>query len=324
MVRPVTRADSPEVPLLCVMGPTASGKTALAVLLARELGGEVVNGDSMQVFRGLEIGTATPTLEERGGIPHHLFGIWEPTEEPDAARWARLAADRCREIAGRGRLPVLVGGTFFWFRVLLEGLADIPPIPREVRQQVLADLEREGAERLHQRLTRIDPAAAARLASRDSQRVARALEVFLATGVPLSACQQRPRVPFLEARVLRLVPVLPVEETDRRIAERARRMFEQGLVDEVQRLLDGGCPADARPFRTASYAPVLDLLARRCTCEEALERVILGHRQYAKRQRTWLRREPDLTRIPAGPPWTEALTAAGTFLSQASESRCPG
>lgn len=319
----MTPDDLAAVALLCVMGPTASGKTALSIRLAADLDGEVVNGDSMQVFRGLEIGTASPTPEERGAIPHHLFGIWDPTEEADAARWARLAADRCREIAGRGRVPILVGGTFFWIRVLLEGLSNIPPIPREVRLQVLADREREGPEAIHRRLARVDPDGAARLAPGDSQRVARALEVFLATGTPLSVLQRQPRVPFLQARVMRLVPALSVEETDRRIALRARRMFDQGLVDEVRRLLDSGCPADARPLRTPSYAPVLDLLQGRCTAEEALARVILGHRQYAKRQRTWLRSEPGLVMVPGDAPWAEALAIATAFLGDVRGQRGP-
>ncbi|HOU53053.1 MAG TPA: tRNA (adenosine(37)-N6)-dimethylallyltransferase MiaA [Myxococcota bacterium] len=312
----MTPRGSQAMPLLCLMGTTASGKTALSIRLAEALAGEVVNGDSMQVFRGLEIGTAAPTPEERGAVPHHLFGIWEPTEEPDAARWARLAADRCREIAGRGRVPILVGGTFFWFRVLLEGLSHIPPVPREVRLEVLADLAREGPEALHRRLQGLDPAIAARLSPGDSQRVARALEVVLATGTPLSTLQQQAPVPFLEARVLRLAPTLTVEETDRRIAQRARRMFEEGIVDEVRRVLGAGCPPDARPLRTASYAPVVDLILGRCTEPEARERVILGHRQYAKRQRTWLRRESDLVRISGASPWEDALRVVTAFLRE--------
>lgn len=299
--------------VVCVMGPTAVGKSDLAVALALRLHGEVVNADSMQVFRHLPIGTAAPTADQQAAVPHHLFAWLEPDREPDAGDWARRAADVLRDLDARGRLPVVVGGTFFWMRALFEGLSEIPPVPPEVKADVAEALAREGVAALHGRLAAVDPVLAARLAPGDTQRVARALEVFQATGVPLSTWQSRPPVPAVEARVLRLKPTLPRDALYRRIDRRVDRMFADGLVDEVRAVLALGFAPDVRPLRTASYAPVVDHVLDRCTLAEARVRVAQGHRNYAKRQITWLRREPGID-VDGSGGWDGALGEAERFL----------
>jgi len=298
---------------ICVMGPTAVGKSDLAVAIARTFGGEVVNADSMQVFRHLPIGTAAPTPDQLAAAPHHLFAYLEPDEEPDAGDWARRAATVLADLSARGRLPVVVGGTFFWMRALFEGLSDIPPVPAEVRAAVLGAIGREGVEAAHARLAEVDPPTAARLARGDTQRVARALEVFDATGLPLSHFQACAPEPAVRAEVLRLIPLLPVSALYARIDARAARMFGDGLAEEVRAVLAMGIPPEVRPLKTSGYAPVVDFVLGRCGEEQMRERVARGHRNYAKRQLTWLRREEGL-RLDASAGWDTALDASRRFL----------
>ncbi len=300
---------------VCVMGPTAVGKSDLAVAVARAFRGEVVNADSMQVFRHLPIGTAAPTPDQLAAVPHHLFAYLDPDQEPDAADWARRAAGVMADLDARGRLPVVVGGTFFWMRALFEGLSDIPPVPPWARDAVLARIRRDGIEAAHRHLTGIDPPTAARLAQGDTQRIARALEVFEATGQPLSRFQAAEPRPAIEARVLRLLPEMPREVLYARIDARVDRMIEQGLVDEVRRVLAMGVPPDARPLRTTGYAPVVRFLRGEIPAGEMRDHVCKGHRNYAKRQLTWLRREEGL-RFCATGCWDIALAACRDFLGR--------
>lgn len=302
--------------VVCVMGPTASGKSDLAVALALRFGGEVVNADSMQVFAGLPIGTAAPTPDMLAAVPHHLFGHLRPDQDPDAGAWARDAARTIAAIAARGRVPIIVGGTFFWMRALFSGLSAIPPVPADVRAQVAREMAREGVAAAHARLAAIDPATAARLAPGDTQRIARALEVHAATGVPLSRFQQTPPAPPLDAPVLRLILELPRDRLYARIEDRLDRMFADGLVDEVAAALAAGVPASARPLRSSSYLPVVDFLAGRCDRDAMRERIAQGHRNYAKRQITWLKREEG-TRLAAGDR-TGAFDAVAAFLGSAT------
>lgn len=298
---------------LCVMGPTAVGKSDLAVALARTLGGEVVNADSMQVFRHLPIGTAAPSSDQFAAVPHHLFAYLEPDQEPDAVDWARRAAAVLADLEARGRVPVLVGGTFFWMRALFEGLSEVPPVPAEVRAAVIDRIVREGVVAAHGRLALVDPPTAARLAPGDTQRVGRALEVFEATGQPLSHFQSLAPQPIVRAEVLRLVPQLPRLALYARIDARAARMFDEGLVDEVRAVLARGIAPDARPLRTSGYAPVVDFILGRCTEAAMRESVARGHRNYAKRQLTWLQRV-DGVRVDAAAGWDAALASSRAFL----------
>lgn len=284
---------------VCLMGPTASGKSGLAVELARRLDGEVVNADSMQVFRDLPVGTAAPTADQLAAVPHHLFATLDPDQEPDSGTWARDAAAVIDDILARGRLPVVVGGTFFWFRALLDGLSDIPRATAEARAGVRDALAREGLPALYHRLRRVDPDLAARLAPGDTQRICRALEVFDSTGTPLSVFQAAPARPATRVPSLRLVLDLPRDVLYRRIDLRVDAMIAEGLVDEVRAVLDRGFSRDCRPLRSGSYRPVIDFLDGRIGPREMRDLVAQSHRNYAKRQLTWLAREPGL-RIAAG------------------------
>jgi tRNA dimethylallyltransferase len=284
------------------MGPTGVGKSDLAVAAALRLGGEIVNADSMQVFRHLPIGTAGPTPHQLAAVPHHLFAFLEPDQDPDAGAYARLAADAIADIAARGRVPIVAGGTFFWMRALFDGLSDMPEVAPEARERVAATLLRDGVETLHARLAAVDPATAARLQPRDTQRVARALEVFEATGTPLSAFQARPPRPAVEADVLRVALVRPREDLYRRIEARVDRMLEDGLVAEVRAVLARGFPPDVRPLRASSLKPVVDHVLGRIDLESARALVAQGHRNYAKRQLTWLRSEPSARTMNTADP----------------------
>ncbi len=292
--------------VVCILGPTASGKSALAMEAARRFGGEVVNADSMQVYRGLGVGTGVPPAAWMAEVPHHLYQYLDPDEEPDAASWARAAAAVIERAWSAGRVPLVVGGTFFWMRALFDGLARIPPVPREVRQRLGRALEVQGLAALYERLRRIDPDTAAHLAPGDTQRVLRALEVFEATGTPLSAFHKGLREPAIRARVLKVALDLPREVLYARIDRRVDEMVEGGLVEEVRVVLASGVSPDARPLRSASYRPVVAYLARELDEHRMRDEVARAHRRYAKRQMTWLRREP-------GVCWVDARDSEGAL-----------
>lgn len=299
--------------VLCILGPTGSGKSDLAVAAALAFGGEVVNADSMQVFRHLPIGTAAPSPDQLAAAPHHLFGVLDPDADPDAGWYAREAARVVADIEGRGRVPIVVGGTFFWVRALFRGLDDIPPVPQDVHDRVRARLDAVGPAACHAALRLVDPAAADRLKPGDSLRIARALEVFEATGRPLSAFQQGTARPAVDADVLQVNVAWPREALYARIDARVDRMFRDGLPDEVRRVLDMGYPRDIRPFRTSSYLPVVRLAGGEIGPEEARELVARGHRNYAKRQVTWLKSESGLLAVDGAAP-LDALPALRAFL----------
>lgn len=295
------------------MGPTGAGKSDLAVALAERLSGEVVNADSMQVFRGLPIGTAAPTPEQFASVPHHLYGFLPPDAEPDAGWYARTASQVIREVASRGRLPVVVGGTFFWMRALFEGLDDIPEVPDSVRLRVREDLASDGPRALHARLAALDPESAARLAPGDSQRVARALEVCLASGRPFSSFLGHRR-PVLDAAVLRVAVDMPRHLLHARIEARVDRMIEAGLVREVEAVLKAGYSPTCRPLAASSLSPVVRHLSGEIDLARMRAGVVKSHRAYAKRQVTWLRAEPRLQRVaPHAVDRLVEMTAA--FLS---------
>jgi tRNA dimethylallyltransferase len=275
--------------IVCVVGPTASGKSALALELAEALGGEIVSADSRQVYRGLDVGTAKPTPAERARVPHHCLDLVEPGERFDAARFRAAAGRAVAEAAARGRVPLVVGGTGLWIRVLLHGLCAAPPRVPALR----ATLERRAAEvgtpALHAELAALDPASAGRLAPRDAARVVRALEVALATGVPLSRWQAEHRFGERPYDALLIGLARPVAELDERIAHRARAMLADGFVDEVRRLHARGVAVDA-----VGYREMLACVAGESDVETALAATVRATRRFAKRQRTWFRREPDV------------------------------
>jgi len=271
--------------LLCISGPTAAGKTALAIELAEALDGELVSVDSALVYRGMDVGTAKPDY------PHHLIDICDPTEAYSAARFAADARAAIDAIRGRGRRPILVGGTVLYYRALLDGLAPLPEADPELRRQLDAEAAQHGWPQLHARLEALDPAAAARIHPRHSQRLARALEVCLLTGRRMSDLQ-RENGAGLDEPVLALA-VAPLEraELHRRIERRFAAMLDAGLLDEVRALherpeLHGDLPA----MRAVGYRQFWEYLEGRATLEEARSQAVAATRQLAKRQFTWLRK----------------------------------
>lgn len=300
--------------IICVMGPTASGKSDVAVHLAARFGGEVVNSDSMQVYRYLPIGTAAPTAAMYEAVPHHLFEYREPDDECDAGAWAREAAAVIQGLMERGRVPVVVGGTFFWVKALFEGLSSIPPASDDARKSVMEDLARLGSREMHSALAQVDPVTAARLTPGDSQRISRALEVYRTTGVPLSEYHRNPPVAGLRAPVLRLILSTDRDVLYARINRRLAAMIEAGLVDEVSAVLARGFPRACRPLRSSSFVPVIEYLDGLIGVEEMASKIAQSHRNYAKRQLTWLRRETG-TLIQAG-DIDAAIASAGQFLGR--------
>lgn len=278
--------------VVAVMGPTASGKSALAFYLARELHGEIVNADSMQVFRGLSIGTNVPPREWFAEVPHHLYEYLDPTAEPDAAMWAEAAASIIEAIWKRGRLPIVVGGTFFWMKALFEGFSPVPKVPKEIRLRLSAMGEKAGLEAMYEWLCKVDPEAAARIGPHNRQRILRALEVYEATGTPLSWFQRHARKPAVIADCLKIALKVPRQELYSRIEARVAEMVSQGLVDEVRALLEQGVSPAARPLMSSSYRPVVRFILGECDEETMRRDVAMAHRRYAKRQMTWLRHEP--------------------------------
>lgn len=281
-------------PLLVVLlGPTASGKTSLSLFLAEQLGGEIVSCDSVAVYRELEIGTAKPSREERQRVPHHLIDIAGPTEQITAGDYARLARQAIREIHGRGRLPIVVGGTGLYLRALLEGLFAGPARSEEMRARLREREEQRGAAYLHRLLKRLDPAAAAAIHANDVPKVIRAIEVSLNARRPMTELWREGRDPLRGFRILRIGLNPEREALYRRINTRAREMFSTGLIEETRALLKkyGGA---VRPLGSLGYKQAAQYLAGELSLEAAITAAQQGHRNYAKRQMTWFRREPEV------------------------------
>lgn len=286
------------IPLPVIVGPTGSGKSDLSLCIARNLGCEVVNCDSLQVYRGFDIGTAKVPVAERQGVPHHLIDIVDPTQLFTAGDYARLAEAAIRQIAARGRTALLVGGTGFYLRGLLEGLSPGPARDATLRAR-LFDKEQKHPGSVHRILARLDPASGARIHPNDKNKTIRALEVRVLEGAPVSSMFERGRVPLSGFRPVKIGLDPPRDLLYARLNERARRMFEPGvsncsLADEVRCLLSAGVPPGAKPFESLGYKQVLQMLAGSMTAQQALESTQLETRRYAKRQLTWFRKEQDV------------------------------
>lgn len=290
--------ENPLIPLLVVLGPTGSGKSDLSLYIAQALGGEIVNCDSLQVYRSFDVGTAKVPAVHRQGVPHHLIDIVEPANLFTAGDYARLAASAVREISARGHMAVLVGGTGFYLRGLLEGLSPGPSRDDILRAR-LQDREHHRPGSLHRILARLDPASAARIHPNDKNKTLRALEIRLLERAPLSSMFERGRAPLSGFRPIKIGLDPPRELLYTRLNERARKMFEtdlseQNLVEEVRGLLLAGVPPEAKPFESLGYKQVLQMLQGRITEEQALESTQQETRRYAKRQLTWFRKEQDV------------------------------
>jgi tRNA dimethylallyltransferase len=285
-------------PVVAVVGPTATGKTALAVALAHRLGGEVVNADSMQLYRGMDIGTAKPTPAERDGVPHHLMDLWHVREPASVAEYrlqARAEVDRLR---AAGVVPLVVGGSGLYVRAVLDEL-DFPGTDPEVRARLTAELDRDGAAALHARLAGVDPAAAAAILPSNGRRVVRALEVIELTGGPFTARMPdpRPRYPAVSVGLDR-----EPAELDERVARRVEAMWAVGFVDEVAALAADGLREGPTASRALGYAQVLQQFDGGLTAEEARERTVSTTRRFVRRQRSWFRRDPATRWFDAGRP----------------------
>ncbi len=294
-MRAVKGESNSGAPLIVVVGPTASGKSALALELAQRFQGEIVNCDSLQLYRGLDIGTAKTPIGQRCGIPHHLLDILDPSELATAGDYSVRARAAIGEISARGVLPIVTGGTGFYLRALLDGLADGPSRDEPLRAR-LARLESGRAGRLHRLLRRLDAGAASRIHARDLNKLIRALEICILSRRPATEVFLDGRTPLEGFSVLKFVLEPDRQALHARIEARTREIFAAGLVDEVRGLLACGVPMDAKPFESIGYREVIEFLRGALTLEQALEATTIATRQYAKRQSTWFRRETGATR----------------------------
>ena len=285
-------AESNIRPIYAIAGPTASGKTALGVEIALRLGGEVVNFDSVQIYQGIEIATAKPSLEEQRGVPHHLIDYVDPKVNYTAADWSRDATEKIGEIESRGSVPILVGGTGFYLRTLMNPLFDSPSTDTEIRDRLRVIKMKRGPEFLHRLLVKIDPIAAARLFPRDYVRVTRALEYYFQTGELFSDQQPRREAsPEFASRIRLIVLSPPRDELYEKINRRTQAHFAGGLVGEVKQLRATGVRDDTNALGAHGYRRVCEYLRGERTLESAIEQSKQDVRNYAKRQLTWFRRE---------------------------------
>jgi tRNA dimethylallyltransferase len=281
-------------PLVVIAGPTATGKTAAAIEVARHFDGELVGADSVQVYRGFDIGSAKPTAGELGGLTHHLLDVLNPNQEVDAVAYANLADAAIRGIVDRARLPVVVGGTGLWIRALIRGLVDVPPVDPDIRQRLEALVATGGASALHARLAEVDPISAEVVHPNDGLRIVRALEVYEQTGTPLGMLRAEHALGEPRYRAVFVVLDVDREQHGAIIEDRAAGMLDRGWIDEVRslRALWGD---DVRPFGSVGYRDVLAHLRDEVSVDETLRRIRKSTRIYARRQRTWFRSEPGVS-----------------------------
>lgn len=285
------------LPLVVIAGPTGTGKSELALDVAERIGGEIVNFDSVQIYRGFDIGSAKPTPEQRGRVPHHLVDIADADQEINAADFGLRARAVCEEIRARDKRPVLVGGTFFYLRAILSGLPEMPGRDDEVRRRIhrIASTSR-GSALLHRWLSRVDPQSAGRIAVADRHRVERALEVWITSGRPISSWN--PPTGNEELPAVKIALSLPRPDLVRRLDERVVTMFQRGLLDETRELLVRYSPA-ARPFSSIGYREAAAVVRGEQPLEQAIAETQRRTRAYAKRQMTWLRSERNVQWLDA-------------------------
>ena len=281
-------------PLLVIAGPTATGKTAAAIELARRFDGELVGADSVQVYRGFDIGSAKPTPDELGGVAHHLLDVLDPDQDADAVAYANLADEAIRGICERGRLPVVAGGTGLWIRALVRGLVEVPPVDPDVRHRLEEAAATEGAPALHARLAEVDPTSAEAVHPNDALRIVRALEVYEQTGTPLGALRAAHALGAPRYQAFFIVLDMDRAAHDAVVESRIERMLATGWIDEV-RSLRGRWGDDIRPFGSVGYREVLAHVRDEVPLEETVRQIRRSSRVYARRQRTWFKGEPGVS-----------------------------
>lgn len=298
--------------LLALAGPTGVGKSGLAIDLALKFGGQIVNADSMQVFRRLDIGSAKADKSEQALVPHHLLDLVDPDQEFDVAAYLAIARPVIEDLNNKN-IPVLaVGGTGFYLRSLIRGLVNMPGPDKAIREKLKAEAEERGASALHQRLTDIDPQAGAKIHPNDLFRVIRALEIFELTGRPISEFQKQHGLAENPYDLLFIVLTMPRPELKLKLESRTSRMFAMGMVEEVKALLDDGYSPDIKPLRAIGYKQVVALLKGRINRAQAEEAIVKETMRYAKRQMTWFRSQPDVIWHPHDAE-VEAATLAQSF-----------
>ena len=303
--------------IICIAGPTASGKTALAVELAKELHGEVVSCDSMQVYRRMNIGTAKPTPEEMQGIPHHMLDVAEPWEDFSVSRYCELASPIVEDILSRGKTAIIAGGTGLYMDSLIRGNAFAPFPSTGVRERLEAQADAEGMEAMLDKLRSVDPDSAARLHLSDRKRIIRAMEVYLETGETITAHNLRTQALPPRFRPLWLgLDFADRGELYRRIDARVDIMLQQGLLEEIRELLDSGIPPKCTAMQAIGYKEFVEALQGDTPLEQAVEEVKKGSRHYAKRQLTWFRRNKALHWLTRGPDSPEILETARQILRE--------
>jgi len=305
-----------SLPLLVViLGPTASGKSSLGIFLAQEFGGEIIACDSTQLYRGFDLGTAKPSRAERQNVPHHLLDVLDATDAATAGGYRERALAVLADLKARSRLPILTVGTGLYLRALLEGLADLPQRSEEIRQRLRASAEEHGAGHLHHLLLRLDPQAAAQIAAADQQKLVRAIEICLLSGKPLSEVHRSGRTPLAGWRILKIGLEPPREALYERIHRRTEAMLAAGWLDEVRSILAAGLPESAKPFDFIGYRELGAYLRGEIALEAAQAAIQQGTRQYAKRQITWFRREPDVHWLPSFGDDPQTMSAARSLLA---------
>jgi tRNA dimethylallyltransferase len=286
--------NKPILPLVAIVGPTASGKSPLGVWLAERFAGEVVACDSTQLYRGFDIGTAKPSLRERRNIPHHLIDVLDPSEEVTAGAYRHLAMAVLEDLRQRNRLPVLTVGTGLYLRALVEGIAEVPQRSEELRERLRASSKVHPAGYLHRVLKRLDPEATLKIAPADEQKLIRAIEVCILARKPISEVHRMGRTPLEGWRVVKVGLAPPNEKLHERIKARTAMMLEKGWLREVQALIESGLHESVKPFDFIGYRELRDVLRSEITLEEAREAIQQATRRYAKRQLTWFRKEANV------------------------------
>lgn len=280
--------------LLVIAGATATGKTGASIDLARHFDGELIGADSVQVYRGFDIGSAKPTAAELGGVPHHLIDVFDPNQDVDAVAYAKLADAAIRDIADRGRLPIVVGGTGLWIRALVRGLVDVPAVDQEIRNRLEVAATEIGAPALHAKLAEVDPMSAETIHPNDSLRIVRALEVYEQTGTPLGTLRAEHALGMPRYQATFVVLEMDRDQHGAVIEKRAKRMLESGWCEEVRSLRERWGD-EIRAFGSVGYREVLEHVRDGVPLDETLRKIRKSTRVYARRQRTWFKGEPGVS-----------------------------